>query len=123
MVLQWGVSEKLGPVAYSEEEGTVFLGEELGAGREYSEDTARQVDEEIRKILNEAYQRAADTLTEYREGLDKVADALVENEEIPGERVLKIVGMREKLERQEAETFELGSASAGAGAEEAPQPA
>jgi cell division protease FtsH len=60
---------------------------------EYSEETARQVDEEIKKILKEAYDRAVDVLREHRDGLDRVAHDLLEKEEVPGKEVLALVGV------------------------------
>jgi cell division protease FtsH len=79
----------------------VFLGEEIAQRREYSEETARQVDEEIRAILDESYERASITLEEYREALDQVADALLQREEIPGKEVAELIGV-DKEERQES---------------------
>jgi hypothetical protein len=71
----------------------VFLGEEIAQRREYSEMTAREVDEEIKAILEESYERAVSTLQEHRSELDRVADALLESEEIPGEKVLELIGV------------------------------
>jgi cell division protease FtsH len=93
MVLDWGMSEKLGHVALGGRRQQVFLGEEIAHRREYSEATAREVDEEIKLIVDEAYQRARETLQAHREKLDSVADALLEREEIPGEEVLQLVGV------------------------------
>jgi cell division protease FtsH len=94
MVLDWGMSERLGHMALGGEREQVFLGEEIGHRREYSEETARQVDEEIRKILREAYERADDTLHTYRDQLDALAKALLEREDIPGREVLKLLEAR-----------------------------
>jgi hypothetical protein len=71
----------------------VFLGEEIAQRREYSEMTAREVDEEIKAILEESYERAVGTLQEHRSELDRVADALLESEEIPGDKVLELIGV------------------------------
>jgi cell division protease FtsH len=97
MVLDWGMSERLGHIALGGRREQVFLGEEIAQRREYSEATAREVDQEIQAILKNVYERALSTLQEYRSELDKVANALLENEEIPGEEVLKLVGVSEKL--------------------------
>jgi cell division protease FtsH len=80
-------------VALGRRREQVFLGQEIAQRREYSEATAREVDEEIRKILEESYERAVGTLREYRDELDRVAGALLEREEIPGDKVLELVGM------------------------------
>ncbi len=93
MVLDWGMSERLGHVALGGRREQVFLGEEIAQRREYSEMTAREVDEEIKAILENGYERAADTLQKHRDGLDRVADTLMEKEEIPGEDVLKLLGI------------------------------
>jgi cell division protease FtsH len=87
MVLDWGMSSKLGQVALGGPREHVFLGEEIGHQREYSEETARDVDEEVRTILSDAYNRARDLLTEKREGLDRVAAKLLEKEELTGAEV------------------------------------
>jgi cell division protease FtsH len=96
MVLSWGMSERLGHLAFGGRQQQVFLGEEIAQRREYSEQTAREVDEEIKAILDEAYDRAVSTLAEHRDGLDSLARALREKEEIAGDEVLEIVGVDKK---------------------------
>jgi cell division protease FtsH len=91
MVLDWGMSERLGHVALGDERENVFLGEELGHSREYSESTAREVDEEVRRILEEAFDRAKETLKAHRTQLDRVVDALLDREMISGDEVGKIM--------------------------------
>ena len=88
-----GVTESLGPVALGSNDSPVFLGEEIGRGRDYSDETAREVDEEVRHILEEAYRRAYTTLEEHREALDRLAEALLEREELTGEEVFDIIGL------------------------------
>jgi cell division protease FtsH len=95
MVLSWGMSKKLGHLAFGGRQEQVFLGEEIAQRREYSEETAREVDEEIRTILDKAYGRATSTLREHRDALDRLAQALLEKEEIAGDEVLEIIGVRE----------------------------
>jgi cell division protease FtsH len=99
MVLSWGMSEKLGQLAFGGDQEQVFLGEELAQRREYSEATAREVDEEIRTILGRAFEHAKETLNDHREALDRLVDALVEKEEISGEEVLEIVGVERRESR------------------------
>ncbi len=96
MVLEWGMSQSLGQMAMGDGRENVFLGYELGQRREYSEATAREVDEEIKKILKEAYDRAVDVLGKYRNGLDRVANDLLEKEEITGREVVELVGAENK---------------------------
>ena len=91
MVLDWGMSEQLGHVALGGRREQVFLGEEIAQRREYSEMTAREIDEEIKRFLEEAYEQAAGSLQDHRDELDRVADALIRNEEISGDTVLEIV--------------------------------
>jgi cell division protease FtsH len=93
MVLDWGMSERLGRIALGSQRGEVFLGEEIAHRREYSETTAREVDEEVKAILDEAYNRAVAVLQEHRNGLDRLADALLEKEEVPGSQVMELVGV------------------------------
>jgi cell division protease FtsH len=104
MVLDWGMSPRLGHVALGGESQNVFLGEQIAQKRNYSETTAREVDEEIRSILEEAYQRAKNVLQEKKEGLERVVEALLEHEEISGETLLSLLDMdQEALKDQPAE--------------------
>ncbi|HVP79972.1 MAG TPA: ATP-dependent zinc metalloprotease FtsH [Thermodesulfobacteriota bacterium] len=93
MVLEWGMSQSLGQMAIGDGRENVFLGYEIAQRREYSEETAREVDEEIKKILKESYDRAVDLLQKHRDGLDRVAKDLLEKEEITGKEVLELVGV------------------------------
>ena len=91
MVLDWGMGERFKHIALGDDQGNVFLGEDLAKGRNYSDETAREVDEEIQRITANAFQRAVDTLTEHRKAFDQLADLLVEREEVPGDEVLRLV--------------------------------
>jgi cell division protease FtsH len=93
MVLEWGMSGSLGEIAMGDSHETVFLGHEIAQRREYSEGTAKEVDEEIKKILRQSFDQAKDILQKYRDGLDRVAEELIEKEEISGKEVLKLVGV------------------------------
>ena len=92
MVREWGMSDKLGPMAWGSQ-GQVFLGEDLMQTRDYSDDTARVIDEEIERILRDQQDRCRATLTEYRYGLDLVARALLEHETISGEEVTRLIAV------------------------------
>jgi cell division protease FtsH len=94
MVLEWGMSKSLGQMAVGDGHENVFLGHEIAQRREYSEATAREVDEEIKRILAEAYDRAVQVLQKHRDGLDRVAQELFEKEEIPGKEVVELVGVK-----------------------------
>jgi cell division protease FtsH len=91
MVREWGMSDKVGPMAWHNQQN-VFLGEDLmTGGREYSDDTARLMDEEINSILRQQEVRAVELLTKHRIGLDLVAQALLEKETIDGDLVNSLV--------------------------------
>ncbi len=96
MVLDWGMSPRLGNVAMGSEREQVFLGEEIAQRREYSEETAREIDEEVKKLLDDAYSLASETLQKHRQGLDDIVEALMEKEEIRGEVVMEILGFESK---------------------------
>ena len=97
MVREWGMSERVGPMAWSSQQA-VFLGEDLmSSQREYSDDTAKLLDEEIARILTTQESRARDVLSRHRRGLELVAEALLEHETIDGPEVAKLIqqGMAE----------------------------
>ena len=91
MVLDWGMSERFGFMALGGRSQQVFLGEEISRGRNYSDRTAREVDEEIMSILDAAFSRAEATLQKYRAGLHAVADGLLEKEEMLGDEVMALL--------------------------------
>jgi len=92
MVTHWGMSERLGPVAFRNGEHHPFLGKEMAEPREYSEHTAQVIDEEISRILNEASDQAIHVLTEHREKLDTLATALDRQEELDESEIEALVG-------------------------------
>jgi ATP-dependent Zn protease len=111
MILEWGMGdESLGEMAMGDSHETVFLGHEIAQRREYSEATAKEVDEEIKKILRQSYNQAKDILRKHREGLDRVAEELIEKEEISGKEVLELVGV-EKSEAASEEKENVSSPS------------
>lgn len=91
MVCEWGMSEKLGPLAFQKREGPVFLGKQMSQGREYSEAKAEQIDAEVSRIINEGYSKAKQILKDHEKELREMAEALIEFETIDGEEVLAIV--------------------------------
>jgi cell division protease FtsH len=90
MVREWGMSTRVGPMAWGSQ-GAVFLGEDLMHTRDYSDETARVIDEEVERILREQEQRCRETLRQYRPGLDAVAAALLEHETIDGAEVKRLI--------------------------------
>lgn len=90
MVREWGMSERVGPMAWGTQ-GQVFLGEDLMHSREYSDNTARIIDEEVERILREQQDRCRLLLTQYRPALDALAQALLDKETVDGSEVNEIV--------------------------------
>ena len=106
MILDWGMSERLGSVAYGDRRQQVFLGEQIAQGRDYSEQTAREIDEEVKAFLQEAASMARNVIENNREGIEHLVEALIKKEELAGEevvRILKEVGIEKKKEGE----FEL----------------
>jgi cell division protease FtsH len=87
MIMEWGMSEKLGPVRYNANEQEVFLGHSVTQSQNLSEATAELIDSEIRRLIDEAEGTARRILTDRREDLDTLAKALLEHETLSGEEV------------------------------------
>ena len=91
MVREWGMSDSIGPMAWAGQQ-QVFLGEDLmTSGREYSDETAKKIDDEVARILREQEERARTTLLKHRRGLDLVAESLLEHETIDGATVARLI--------------------------------
>jgi cell division protease FtsH len=82
MVTQYGMSEKLGPLAFGKKEEMVFLGREISEQRNYSDEVAAKIDAEVRAIIDNGFERARTALTKHRDVLDRLAVLLVEKETI-----------------------------------------
>ncbi len=95
MVTRWGLSEKLGPLTYGEEEGEVFLGHTVTQHKNVSDETAHIIDEEIRAIIDRNYARANNILTEKMDKLHMMADALIKYETIDQDQIADIMNGRE----------------------------
>jgi cell division protease FtsH len=91
MVTEWGMSEKLGPLTFGKKDEQIFLGREIARHKDYSEKTAVAIDEEIRRIVSEAYERAKKILEENYEILDALAHTLLERETIDGHEIDKLI--------------------------------
>ncbi|MGH9334491.1 MAG: ATP-dependent zinc metalloprotease FtsH, partial [Vicinamibacteria bacterium] len=87
MVCEWGMSEKMGPLTFGRREEQVFLGRDIARHQDYSEDTAIKIDQEVKRIVEQAYGRARTILSENRPLLEKVAEALLEREVLDAEEV------------------------------------
>jgi len=95
MVTKWGLSEKLGPLMYAEEEGEVFLGRGGGGqAASFSGETAKLIDSEVRSIIDQCYGTAKQILTDNRDKLDAMADALMKYETIDAEQIDDIMAGR-----------------------------
>ncbi|HEY5894721.1 MAG TPA: ATP-dependent zinc metalloprotease FtsH [Chthoniobacterales bacterium] len=91
MVCEWGMSEKLGMVGYGENDDYVFLGRDISKAREYSETTAQEIDQEVRKLCDDAYARAEKLIRDNRDKLDTIAKALLEYETLNGDQIREIM--------------------------------
>ena len=90
MVTEYGMSD-LGPVEYEEKSEGVFLGRDYGKAKNFSDKVAHEIDEEVRKIINECYKKAQDILKENKDLVMLLADALVENETLTKEQIDSLV--------------------------------
>ncbi len=118
MVTQFGMSEKVGPMAVGDAEQEVFLGRELGHRREVSQQTSQLVDDEVKRFIDEAYQEAVDTLTNHRDLLERLAQALLERETLDRDEIITLAEGRELP----AQPPELEQAGALAGPAASPEP-
>lgn len=91
MVCEWGMSDKLGMVEYGEHEDHVFLARDMGRARDYSEATAQEIDREVRRIVDDAYNRAKTLILQHRDKVELIAKALLEYETLDGAHVKEIV--------------------------------
>jgi cell division protease FtsH len=91
MVCEWGMSERLGMVEYGEHDDFVFLGRDISRSRAYSEATAQEIDREVKRLCDDAYQRAMKALTQRKEVLIGIAKALLEYETLDGVQVREII--------------------------------
>ena len=91
MVMEYGMSEKVGAISYGNDHNEVFLGRDLGNGRNFSEDVGAEIDKEVKRFIDEAYNRAEKLLSENINKLHAVAAALLEKEKIDGEEFARIV--------------------------------
>jgi len=91
MVTRWGLSQRLGPLAYSEEEGEIFLGRTVSRHKQVSDETTHVIDEEVRGIVEANYKRARQILIEHRDQLDLMAEALIRYETIDSEQIADIL--------------------------------
>ena len=106
MVSRWGMSDKIGPVAFRQGEEHPFLGKEIHEAREFSDETAHAIDEEIEAFLRRAEKVAMDLLTARREQLDLLTDELMEHESLTRDDLIRLLGKPAGFEEDEEEASE-----------------
>jgi cell division protease FtsH len=92
MVCEWGMAEEMGPVTYGQEDEPIFLGKEIARHKDYSEDTAQQIDRAIKNILDGGLRQAEEILKSHKEELEKLADALLARETLVDDEVRSLLG-------------------------------
>jgi len=102
MVCEWGMSEKMGPLAFGKKEEAIFLGRELSRHSDYSEETAREIDSEIRRLVISNYEKAKSIISEHRDQLERLAQALLKHESLNGEQIDQVMrGEQVIIQQQE----------------------
>ncbi len=91
MVCEWGMSAAMGPLTFGKKEEQIFLGREIAQHQDYSEQTAVQIDQEVRRLVSANYERAQSVLTEHRAALDRISAALLAHEVLDAEQVRRVV--------------------------------
>ena len=95
MVTQWGMSSRLGPRTFGKRQSMVFLGRDISEERDYSERTAEEIDDEVRRIIDEAHDRCRTLMAAHRDRLDALAQRLIEVETVEGDDLLELLGPAE----------------------------
>ncbi|MEW5948986.1 MAG: ATP-dependent zinc metalloprotease FtsH [Thermodesulfobacteriota bacterium] len=98
MVCNWGMSEEMGPLSFGRKEEHIFLGKEIAQHKDYSEATAVRIDEEIKRLVTESYQRAKDIIYENIQSLHKLAGSLLERESLDAGDIDEILGLNGRRE-------------------------
>jgi len=91
MVCEWGMSESLGPLTYGKKEEQIFLGKEFNRHQDYSESTAQKIDGEVKRVVTEQYTRATRILTENKDALERIAEALLEHEVLDAQQLKQLI--------------------------------
>jgi cell division protease FtsH len=90
MVTEWGMSDKMGPLSFGKRDEMIFLGREIGEQRNYSDDVAKMIDDEVRALIENGYVRATQVLTENKARLLALADKLIAEETVESEEFEKL---------------------------------
>jgi cell division protease FtsH len=99
MICEWGMSEDLGPIAYGQKDEPIFLGKEIARHKDYSEETAEKIDQEIKSIINSCLDKAGEMLKINKEKLKILAETLVARETLDGEEIAELLGFEYKREQ------------------------
>jgi cell division protease FtsH len=91
MVTQWGMSDKIGMIQYGDNSEYIFLGREVSRSKDYSEQTAEEIDTEVKRIIDDAFKVASEIIHKNRQKLEMIANALLEHETLEGSQVEEIV--------------------------------
>ena len=118
MVCEYGMSEKLGPISYSDEEEHLFLGREIARTRTHSEETAKLIDVEVRRLIDVAMTKARDLITQNQDKLEAIAQALLKYESVTGDEVAMLLRGEKIDELKEREAAEERAREERAKAEE-----
>jgi cell division protease FtsH len=122
MVTEWGMSDKLGMVAYADNSQEVFLGHSVTQSKNVSEETARQIDAEIRGIIDGAYARATQVLTENRDELERLAQGLLEYETLSGDEIRTVLRGEPVVRNRPDEPVNQGRGSVPSSGRPTPRP-
>jgi cell division protease FtsH len=95
MVTRFGMSDRLGPVALGRQQGNMFLGRDIASERDFSEETAATIDDEVHSLVAEAYKRAKEVLTSNRHILDQLATMLVDKETVDADELQQVLASNE----------------------------
>jgi cell division protease FtsH len=105
--MDFGMSKKLTNRVFGSQSDAIFLGRDLGSEKNYSEEVAKVIDDEVALLIDEAAKRAAEVITTHRDDLDKIAAKLVRDETIDGPEFEKLVGAKRQTKRTVAEPIDI----------------
>ncbi len=103
MVCEWGMADEIGAVSYGQEDEPIFMGKEIARHKDYSENTAHEIDEAVKKLLDQARQKAVDVLTTHRDQLDMLSAALIERETLDDAEIRELLHFGEAKDAADKE--------------------
>jgi len=112
MVMEFGMSDRLGPMSYGRPEGEVFLGRDYSRQQDYSDDVASVIDEEVRYLITQAHEEAREIISAHRQALERIADVLIEKETIDAAEVVELFEDVPKWEHDEGGSMRIRSPKA-----------